>query len=100
MITEMPVANGSHLCFTDFMSIKRRKLNELKRHEAGRVCGFAAHNDAMVIKLREIGFAEGDEVEVLGRGLIGGTPISVRLNQTVIALRTKEASLVEVDLTP
>jgi ferrous iron transport protein A len=80
------------------MSTKRKKLNELKRHEAGRVSGFGTHDDAMVIKLREIGFAEGDEVEILGRGLLGGTPISVRLNQTVIALRTKEASLVEVDI--
>jgi len=79
------------------MSIKRKNLNELKRNEAGHVSGFGAHNDAMVIKLREIGFAEGDEVEILGRGLLGGTPISVRLNQTIIALRIKEASLVEVE---
>ena len=79
---------------------KHKKLNELKPNEAGLVSGFGAQDDAMVVKLREIGFAEGDEVEILGRGLLGGTPISVRLNQTVIALRTKEASLVEVDLTP
>ena len=79
------------------MSIKRKKLNELKRNEAGHVSGFGAQNDAMVIKLREIGFAEGDEVEILDRGLLGGTPISVRLNQTIIALRIKEASLVEVE---
>ncbi len=93
----MLVANGSHICLTDIMTTEHKKLSELKRHEAGLVRGFTANNDDMVLKLREIGFAEGDEVEILGRGLLGGTPISVRLNQTVIALRSKEAQLVEVD---
>ncbi len=79
------------------MSTKQKKLNELSQNEAARVCGFFENNKAMVVKLREIGFAEGDEVEILGRGLLGGTPISVRLNQTVIALRTREAALVKVE---
>ncbi len=93
----MLVANGSHICFTGFMGDKHKKLDELNRHEAGHVCGFTTTNETMVMKLREIGFAEGDEVEVLGRGLLGGTPISVRLNQTIIALRVREAQLVEVE---
>ncbi len=79
------------------MSKKRKNLNELKPREAAKVSGFSRLNEAMVIKLREIGFAEGDEVEVLGRGIFGGTPLSVRVNQTVIALRLPEARLVEVD---
>lgn len=47
-------------------------------------------------KLREIGFAEGDEVEIIGFGPIGATPICIRLNSTLIALRPKEASKIIV----
>ncbi len=79
------------------MSSKCINLDQLPRHHRGHVCGFDSSNPGMVIKLREIGFAEGDEVEVLARGPLGGTPLSVRLNQTVIALRRREARLVHVD---
>ncbi len=48
-------------------------------------------------KLREIGFAEGDEVEVLHFGPFGKSPICVRLNGTLIALRSKEAVAIEVN---
>lgn len=49
-------------------------------------------------KLREIGFAEGDEVEVLHYGPFGKSPICVRLNGTLIALRSKEALAIEVKM--
>lgn len=92
----MKVANASHLCFTKSMTLKHKNLNELQRNEAAKVCGFTAQDEQMVLKLREIGFAEGDEVEVLSRGIFGGTPLSVRVNQTIIALRLPEARLVKV----
>ncbi len=79
------------------MNAKRKTLNDLRSHEEARVSGFSSDDPTMVIKLREIGFAEGDTVEIMGRGLLGGTPVSVRLNQTLIALRAREARLVEVE---
>ena len=59
--------------------------------------GFANGDRKLVAKLREIGFAEGDEVELLARGWLGGAPLSIRLNRTVIALRKGEAALVMVE---
>ena len=48
-------------------------------------------------KLREIGFAEGDEVEMLGRGPFGARTLAVRLNRSIIALRGPEASSIAVE---
>ena len=39
-----------------------------------------------------------DEVELLATGWLGGAPLSIRLNRTVIALRKGEAALVQVEL--
>jgi ferrous iron transport protein A len=73
-------------------------LNRLAKGRIGRVAGFASGDDKLVAKLREIGFAEGDEVELLAVGWLGGAPLSFRLNRTVIALRKAEAALVQVEL--
>ena len=43
-------------------------------------------------RLIELGFVEGAPVEMLHQGLIGGDPIAVRVNETTIALRRREAS--------
>lgn len=75
-------------------------LDRLVLGQTGRVTGFGMGDDRLVAKLREIGFAEGDEVELLGRGWLGGAPLSIRLNRTVIALRKGEAALVKVELAP
>lgn len=72
-------------------------LDQLIKGAIGRVTGFAPRDEKLVAKLREIGFAEGDEVELLGRGWLGGQPLSIRLNRTVIALRKGEAALVQVE---
>ncbi len=73
-------------------------LDRLLKGRVGRVAGFGAGDLKLVAKLREIGFAEGDEVELVGRGWLGGAPLSIRLNRTVIALRKGEAALVQVEL--
>ena len=73
-------------------------LDRLGKGVVGRITGFSDGEGKLVAKLREIGFAEGDEVELLGRGWLGGAPLSIRLNRTVIALRVCEASLVRVEL--
>ncbi len=73
------------------------KLNELKPGCVGRVCGVDAGAAELEAKLREVGFSEGDEVEMLGYGPFGGRTLAVRLNRTIIALRGPEAALVEVE---
>jgi len=74
-------------------------LAELKRGQIASVVGFSG--DAIVeTLLREIGFAESDEVEILGVGLLGGSPLSVRLNRTIMALRRNEAACIDVTLCP
>jgi ferrous iron transport protein A len=47
-------------------------------------------------RLLELGFIEGAEVEVLHEGPLGRDPIAVRLNDTTIALRRREAMAVFV----
>jgi len=73
-------------------------LDRLAKGRVGRVSGFSVGDSKLVAKLREIGFAEGDEVELLAKGWLGGAPLSVRLNRTMIALRKGEAALVLVEL--
>ena len=72
-------------------------LDRLPKGTSGRVTGFRPGDETLITKLREIGFAEGDEVELLARGWLGGAPLSFRLNRTVIALRRGEAAMVFVE---
>jgi ferrous iron transport protein A len=48
-------------------------------------------------RLLELGFVEGATVELLHQGLFGGDPIAVRVAQTTIALRRREAMAIVVD---
>jgi ferrous iron transport protein A len=73
------------------------KLSELKLGVVARVVGVDAGSAELEAKLREVGFSEGDEVEMLGSGPFGGRTLAVRLNRTIIALRGAEAALVEVE---
>jgi ferrous iron transport protein A len=73
-------------------------LDRLAKGQVARVSGFASGHEKLVAKLREIGFAEGDEVELLATGWLGGAPLSFRLNRTVIALRKGEAAVVQVEM--
>ena len=50
------------------------------------------------LRLRELGFDEGVEVELRHRGLFGGDPISVRVGGNVVAMRRAFARLVEVSV--
>ena len=47
-------------------------------------------------RLIELGFVEGAAVELLHEGLFGGDPIAVRVADTTIALRRREAMAVRV----
>ena len=71
-------------------------LAALPQNSLGYVTGFAAPDHDIETRLREIGFAEGDEVEPLHYGLVRKNPMVVRLNGALIALRRKEASYILV----
>ena len=73
-------------------------LLDLKAGQAGRITAFSTKNSDLEIRLREIGFAEGDRVEMRHFGLFGKNPLSVRLNGTHIAMRRNEAAAVVVEM--
>ena len=72
-------------------------LTELPRGACARVHSIATADPELETKLREIGFAEGDEVEVVHFGPLAKKPICARLNRTLIALRTSEAAAIIVE---
>ena len=45
-------------------------------------------------RLLEIGFVEGAPVEVVHEGPLGRDPIAIRVNETVVALRRREANAI------
>ncbi len=68
------------------------------RRTRARISGFNAKTDAIETRLREIGFAEGDIVEVLHIGVFGGSPLNIRLHDCAsIAMRPAEAAMILVD---
>ena len=72
-------------------------LRDLPKNTPARISGFKANDGELETRLREIGFAEGDQVEALHFGLFGRNPMSVRLNGALIALRRSEAQAVLVE---
>lgn len=74
------------------------KLADIGRHIQAKITGFSADTSHTEIRLREIGFAEGDIVEILHVGVFGGSPLNVRLHGTSIAMRPKEAAMIRVEV--
>lgn len=75
-------------------------LTDMKKGAAGRVTAISAADPLIEAKLREIGFAENDAVELAHLGPFGGAPLCVRLNRTLIALRVEEAGAISVTIEP
>jgi len=77
-------------------------LGTLSPGAAGRLAAFdtKAHLTApdMIDRLREIGFAEGLNVELLHHSLFGKDPIVVRVGAMTVALRRREANLIRIQL--
>lgn len=71
-------------------------LNELADGCIAQIESLAALSPDLEAKLRELGFSEGDEVEIVARGPLGGQPLAVRLNRRLIALRDEEASAIRL----
>lgn len=73
-------------------------LDKVEIRQIVRVSGFAGGSENLVARLREIGFAEDDEVELLYRGPFARKPLCFRLNRTMVALRPNEACAIEVEV--
>lgn len=74
------------------------KLSDLTIGVRAQILSISNEDSALEAKLRELGIAESDEVEVLEFGLIGKTPILVRLNRTMLALRREEAATISIEV--
>ena len=79
------------------------RLGQTSRGFCGRISAINAGEDVHGLaapeiesRLLELGFVEGVEVEVLHEGPIGRDPIAVRINDTTIALRRREAMAILV----
>jgi len=73
-------------------------IDDLAEGAAARIAAITSPAPDLEAKLREIGFCEGDEVQLLTRGPLGGQPLAVRLNRRIIALRSNEARAVRVEI--
>lgn len=81
-----------------------RPLASARRGERGvivRVTGVSGAAEAVAAeelerRLLEMGFVEGASIEVLHEGLFGRDPIAVRVDDTRVALRRREAGAVSV----
>ena len=85
-----------------------KMLSEFKKKQSGIIQKFekpslmsftnADFND-IEARLLEMGFIEGAKVEVLHKGMWGGEPIAIRINNnnSMVALRIREASVILVD---
>jgi ferrous iron transport protein A len=81
---------------------QRTPLGLAGRGFRGRIDAIAVSADSTVPavelerRLIELGFVEGAAVEILHEGPIGRDPIAVRVNNTTIALRRREAMAILV----
>ena len=76
-------------------------LGTMRPGSRGRIAHFDVAADGstgadLADRLREIGFAENLEVEVLHQSPFGRDPIAVRVGKMTVALRRREANIVKV----
>lgn len=73
-------------------------LSELPRRTPATVDGVQDQdaNDSIARRLRELGFVDGERVEVLACGPFGAEPLLVQIGFTRFALRRAEAARVRV----
>lgn len=74
------------------------KLTELPRRIAAtvRAVDDLAPNDAIARRLRELGFVDGERVEILAAGPFSAEPLLVQVGFTRFALRRSEAARIRV----
>ncbi len=71
-------------------------LFALEKNRPARICGFIGGEGHAHTQLREIGFAEGDLVEIIHIGLFGRSPLNIKLHGTAIAMRPSDAKMIRV----
>jgi ferrous iron transport protein A len=69
-------------------------LDQLRPGQHGRILAVAG-DDALVQRLLEMGLLDGEEVEVLAFAPLGD-PVEIRLGDSRLSLRRREAARVEV----
>ena len=89
-----PVSNESSEPATSSLGAMRPGMR-------GRIAAFdpaaiEANGAEMADRLREMGFAENLEIEVLHQSPFGRDPIAVRVGKMTIALRRREAHIIRV----
>ena len=88
---------------TAVKAVERMPLGLARLGFRGRIDAITVAGDAsgtvpgeVERRLLELGFVEGATVEVLHEGPLGRDPIAVRVNDTTIALRRREAMAIMV----
>ena len=73
-------------------------LTELPRRTPAIVESVEDHgpNDNIARRLRELGFVNGERVEIVAKGLMGAEPLLVQVGFTRFALRRAEAARVQL----
>ena len=77
------------------MNSPSRSLDQLREGERGRLLSIAG-DDAVAIRLMEMGLTEGEEIELLGFAPLGD-PIEFRIRGYRISLRAGEARRLQVE---
>ena len=72
-----------------------RSLGQLQKGEKARIVS-VRHNNHFTRRLLEMGLLEGACVEVVHESPFGRDPVAIRVRGTLLALRRKEADLIEV----
>ena len=71
-----------------------------RQHAIVAAIDWALLADPEARRLRELGFDEGVDVEVLHRASLGHGPIACRIGRMTVALRRRVAAAVHVSLAP
>ncbi len=84
-------------------------LTELRRGDSAWVSGLDAsvlsganeqETEALLARLRDLGFVAGARCEIVARMWFGGDPLAVRIGGSMFALRRAEAAAVRVQRLP
>lgn len=59
---------------------------------------FGPQDEKVSLRLKELGFLPGAQVEIIGFGLFGADPLAVKVNGTKFALRRAEAEKIGVEI--
>ena len=74
--------------------ISSLRLADLPPGLVARVCGITPLSADLADRLVELGFDDGAEVETLHRAPLGGDPVAVRVDGTLVALRRAVADCI------